>query len=377
MGDQAKRTATARNEASNLGSGWPNGDRSGPTHGTACAVERSNHRPRLWAARFPTGGRPNVQLRRREFVALFGGATAWPLAAWAQQAGKIYRIGFLANDPTIPTQPAGQAFLNGLQESGFIEGKNVTIERRFAKAVLDRYDDLLAELIRLQMDLIVTSADNAALAAKRSNTKIPVVMLSVTDPVGQGIVASLAHPGGNITGLSQDDSAEIAAKRMQLLKDAIPHAAHVAVLLNPDLRYGELQWQQLELAAPSLNVSLRRFVARQVSDFERAFDAMRRDRSDVLFVTGSSLNFVNRRLIIELAAQSRLPIMASWKECTEAGGLMSYGYSRTDSFQRAAIYVGKIGAMPGDLPVEQPTKYELIRRVGRWSFTTSPSQTRT
>jgi len=142
------------------------------------------------------------------------------------------------------------------------------------------------------VDLIVTSADNATLA-KRSNTEIPVAVLSVTDPVGQGIVASLARPGGNITGLSQDGSPEIAAKRMQLLKDAIPHAAQVAVLLNPDLRHEQLQWQQLELAAPSLKVSLRQFVARQVWDFATAFEAMRQDRSDVLFLTASSLNFVN------------------------------------------------------------------------------------
>jgi putative ABC transport system substrate-binding protein len=210
-------------------------------------------------------------MRRRHFVTLLGGALGWSLAALAQQAGKNYRIGFLANDPTIPTQAAGQALLNGLRESGFVEGKNVIIERRFAEARLDRYDDLFAELTRLQVDLIVTSADNATLAAKRSNIKIPVVMLSVTDPVGLGIVASLARPGGNITGLSQDDSPEIAAKRMQLLKDAIPHAAQVAVLLNPDLRHEQLQWQQLELAAPSLKVSLRQFVARQVSDFATAF----------------------------------------------------------------------------------------------------------
>src|SRR5262245_1123691 len=154
-------------------------------------------------------------MKRRDYIALCGMAAAWPVAARAQQAGKIYRIGFLANDPTIPTQPAGQAFLNGLRESGFIEGKNVIIERRFAEARLDRYDDLLAELIRLQVELIVTSADNATLAAKRSNTKIPVVMLRISDPVGQGIVASLSRPGGNITGLSESESGEIAAKRMQ------------------------------------------------------------------------------------------------------------------------------------------------------------------
>jgi putative ABC transport system substrate-binding protein len=300
-------------------------------------------------------------MKRRDFIALCGMAAAWPIAARTQQLGKIHRIGFLANDPTIPTQPAGQAFVNGLREGGFIEGKNVIIERRFAEARLDRYDDLLAELIRLQVDVIVTSAENATKAAKRSNTNIPVVFLRIGDPVGQGIVTSLSRPGGNITGLSESESGEIAAKRMQLLKEAIPHASEVAVLLNPDLPHEQLQLQQIELAAPSLNVSLRRFVARQVSDFERTFDAMRRDRSDVLFVIGSSLTFVNRRLIVQLATQSRLPTMASWREYTQVGGLMSYGYSRTDSYRHAAIYVGKIlnGAKPGDLPVEHPTKYEL------------------
>jgi putative ABC transport system substrate-binding protein len=238
-------------------------------------------------------------MRRRDFIKVIAGsAVAWPLAARTQQAGKIYRVGFLANDPTIPSQPAGQAFLDGLRESGFIEGKNIIIERRFAEARLDRYDDLLAELIRLRVDLIVTSADNATLAAKRANTKIPVIMLSVPDPVGLGIVTSLAHPGGHITGFSQDDSAEMASKRLQLLKDAIPHAAQVAVLLNPEVRYTQLQWRQLELAAPSLNVTLRPLVAREVSEFESAIAGIGRDRPDVLFVTNSSLNFVNRRLIV-------------------------------------------------------------------------------
>jgi putative ABC transport system substrate-binding protein len=281
--------------------------------------------------------------------------------ARAQQAGKIYRIGFLANDPSILFQPAWRAFIDGLRESGFIEGKNITIEPRFAEARLDRYDALFAELIRLQADVIVTSAD-ATLAAKRSNDKIPVVMLSVGDPIGQGIVANLAHPGGNITGLSLEDSAEIAAKRMQLLKDALPQVTQAAVLLNPDLRYGQLQWQQLEFAAPSLGVKLQGLVVRQVREFEGAFAAIGQDRPDVLFVTSSSLNFVNRRLIIELAAKSHLPTMTLWREYTEIGGLMSYGYVRSESFRRAASYVGKIlkGAKPADLPVEQPTKYELV-----------------
>jgi putative ABC transport system substrate-binding protein len=304
-------------------------------------------------------------MRRREFITLLGGAAAaWPLAARGQQPpDKIYRIGFLANDPAIPAQPAGQAFLDGLRESGFIEGKNIIIERRFAEGRLDRYAELVTELIRLEVDVLVTSANEATLAAKRATSKIPVVMLNVSDPIGQGIVASSAHPEGNITGGIQDDSAEIEAKRMQLFKDAVPRAAEVAVLIgDPDLPYARTQWQQLEVAARSLNVMLRRFVVRQASELEGAFAAIGRDRPDGLFLTNSELNFVNRRLIIELAAKSRLPTMSAYREYPEAGGLMSYGNVRVDRFRSAGIYAGKIlrSAKPADLPVEQPTKYELV-----------------
>jgi len=302
--------------------------------------------------------------KRREFITLLGGAAiAWPLAARAQPAGKIYRIGFLANDPTIPAQPAGQAFLDGLRESGFVEGKNIIIERRFAEGRLDRYAVLVAELMRLEVDVLVTSANQATLAAKRASTKIPVVMLNVSDPMGEGIVASLAHPEGNITGGTQDDSANIEAKRMQLFKDAVPRIADMTVLIGDlDRPYPRVQWQQLELAARSLNVRLRRFVVRQASELDGAFTAIGRDRPDGLFLTNSELNFVNRRLIIELAAKNRLPTMSAYKEYPEGGGLMSYGNVRVDRFRSAGIYVGKIlkGAKPADLPVEQPTKYELV-----------------
>jgi len=299
-------------------------------------------------------------MKRREFITLIGGAAAWPLTARAQQAGKIYRIGFLANDPAIPAQPAGQAFLDGLSENGFIEGKNIIVERRFAEGRTDRYAELVAELTRLDLDVLVTSADEATLAAKRANVKIPVVMLNVSDPAGQGIVASLAHPGGNITGGTQDDSAEIEAKRMQLLKDTVPHAAQVAVLIDPDLPYRQVVWQHLELAALSLNVTLRQIAARQLSDLERAL--IERDRPDALFVANNELNFVNRRLIIELAAKNRLPTMSAYREYPEAGGLMSYGSVRVDRFRRAGIYTAKIlkGVKPADLPVELPTNYEFV-----------------
>ena len=302
-------------------------------------------------------------MSRREFITLLGGAAAaLPLAARAQQAGKIYRIGFLANDPAIPAQLAGQAFLDGLRESGFIEGKNIIIERRFAQGSTDRYADLVAELVRLNVDVLVTSSDAATQAAKRATTKIPIVMMNVSDPVGQGIVASLAHPEGNITGVIQDDSAEITAKRMQLLKDAVPHASLVAVLIDPDFPYAQAEWQRLEFAARSLNVNLRQLVVRRASEFEGAFAAIARERPDVLLVTTSPLNFSYRRRIIDLATKSRLPTMSPFREYPEAGGLMSYGNVRVDRFRSAAIYVGKIlkGAKPADLPLEQPTKYELV-----------------
>ncbi len=302
-------------------------------------------------------------MRRREFISLFGGAVAaWPIAARAQQTEKVHRIGFLANDPTIPTQPAGAAFLDGLRESGFVEGKNIIIERRFAEARLDRYPDLVADLVRLKMDVIVTSANSATLAAKRANTEIPIVMMNVSDPLGLGIVANLAHPGGNITGVTQDDSEEIAAKRLQLLKDLVPQTARVAVLIDPDSPGSQSQWQQLERAAPSLNVTLRRVLMRLPSELEGALAEVGQDRPDALFVGNSELNFVNRHLIMEFAAKRRLPTMSSFREYPEAGGLISYGFVRADQFRRAAVYVGKIlkGKKPGDLPVEQPTKYELV-----------------
>jgi putative tryptophan/tyrosine transport system substrate-binding protein len=305
---------------------------------------------------------PFDQLKRREFMTLIGGAAAaWPLSVGAQQAGKVYRTGFLANDPAIPTHPAGQAFLDGLRESGFVEGKNVIIDRRFTEGRLERYDPLVAELAQLRPDVLVTSANEATEAAKRAALAIPIVMMNVSDPVGQGIVASLAHPGSDITGVILDDTAEILAKRMQLLKDAVPHAAKVAVLLNPDVAYDRSEWQQLELAAPSLKVTLRQLVARQPSEIAGAFAAIGNDRPDALLPI-SALAWAKRGLIIELALKNRLPVMSAFREITEIGGLMSYGSIRVDRFRHAAIYVGKIlkGARPADLPVEQPTKYELV-----------------
>ena len=304
-----------------------------------------------------------VTIGRRELlVALGGAAAAWPLAARAQQPQKIYRSGLLVNDPTIPAQPAGQAFLDGLRETGFIEGKNIVIERRFAEGMLDRYPLFAAELVRLDVDAIAVSSNSAVVAAKQATKTIPIVMINGVDPVAQGIVTSLARPGGNITGLTQDDSARLAAKRMQLLKDAIPQASKIGVLTNPDLTYDQAQWQQLKLTAQSLDVTLRLIAVRHASEFEDAFAEISGDRPDALLITGGGALFTHRRTIVELAAKNRLPVMSSYKEATEIGGLMSYGSNRVDLFRRAAIYVGKIlkGSKPEDLPIEQPIKYELV-----------------
>jgi putative tryptophan/tyrosine transport system substrate-binding protein len=303
-------------------------------------------------------------VKRREFIAMVGGATAaWPLAARAQQAGKIYRIGFLANDPTIPAQPAGKAFVDGLRESGFVEGKNFIVERRFAEGRIEQYDFLVSELINLGVDVLVTSANDATLAAKRATSQIPIVMMNVLDPVGTGIVVSLARPGGNITGVIQDESGEIAARRLQLLKDAVPNIVRVAVLINMDEPYATVEWRALEQAAQSLRLALRAIPVHSVGEYADAFDQMTKERPDAVFVAISApLHFTNRRLISELAAKRRLPTISNFRETTELGGLMSYGSVRTDRFRRAGVYVGKVlkGAKPGDLPIEQPTKFELV-----------------
>jgi putative ABC transport system substrate-binding protein len=302
-------------------------------------------------------------MRRREFIKLMAGsAVAWPLAARAQRPGKIYRIGFLGNDPTIPTQVAGKAFVEGLRDNGFVEGKNIVIERRFAGGRRDRALELAVELVGLDVDLIATSSVVAVAAAKEGRIKIPVVMLNIYDPVGIGLVASLAHPGGSITGMSGQVSPEMAGKRLTLLKEALPGISRVAVLMDPDIAQGQAEWDALRRAAPTLNVTLQSFQVRQAAEFNDAFATMRQDRPDAFITTYSGLNLIYRNLIAEFATNNHLPSMHTVVELAEAGGLMSYGADRADLFRRAATYVAKIlkGAKPADLPIEQPTKFEFV-----------------
>jgi putative ABC transport system substrate-binding protein len=306
-----------------------------------------------------------LNMGRRDFITLLGGAAvAWPLTARGQQVGKVYRIGLLANDPSIPNTPAGKAFVDGLHENGFVEGKNTIIERRFATANPKRYAELAAELVRFDVDVLVTSGTLATAAADRATKKIPIVMLNVFDPVGPGFVSSLARPGGNITGLASHVSAEITGKRLALLKEAVPHISRVAVVMNPDPGEpgNQAQLDVLENVAQSLGVTLYAALAQQGRDLEDALARTKSENVDALFVLFNSVNITNRRTIIAFAAASRLPAMYPITEMTLDGGLMSYGANRPDLFRRSAAYVAKIlnGAKPADLPVEQPTKFELV-----------------
>jgi putative ABC transport system substrate-binding protein len=280
----------------------------------------------------------------------------------AQQAGKVHRIGFLANDPKIATGATGAAFLEGLRENDFVEGQNIIIERRFTAGRNDRAPELVAELLQLQVELIAISGTIAQLAAKRATTSIPIVMLNAVDPVGSGVIPSLAHPGGNITGLTSHASHDISAKRLGLLKEAVPSISRVAVLKHPDNEYELNQWNVIERAAQALGITAEAVTVRSAAQFEEAFATVRQRHPDGLIATYNALNLVYRNEIAQFAASERLPAMYPFIENAEAGGLMAYGHSRPDLFRRGATYVAKIlnGAKPSELPVEQPTKFLLV-----------------
>jgi len=302
-------------------------------------------------------------MRRREFIAIVGGAAvAWPLAARAQQPAKLYRLGFIGNDPTIPTQTAGKAFIEALADNGFVEGKNIVIERRFAESNAQRSAEYVAELVSLNVDAIVASGANNILAAKHATDKIPIVMVNTFDPVGLGIVSNLALPEGNITGLSTQVSPDLAGKSLELLIKAVPSISRIAVLTNRNLTQDRLQLEVLEPAARSLNVALNLIDLRARSDLEGAFAAIQRDGSDAILGLYNGPILTNRKPIVTFANENRLPAMYPFVEAVEAGGLMSYGATRAEGMRRAAIYVAKIlkGAKPSDLPIEQPTQFEFV-----------------
>jgi putative ABC transport system substrate-binding protein len=309
----------------------------------------------------------NSQLKRREFINLLGCmAAAWPLVARGQQAAKVARIGFMVTGSLeSPEQRITvDAFRQGLREHGYIEGQNVTIVYRTADGRIERFPELATELVRLNLDLIVASNTPAALAAKQATTTIPIVVAVMGDPVDDRLVASLARPGGNITGMTFLGP-ELAAKRLELLKQALPTASRVAALWHPGA-YGEFTMKEMmanmAAAAGTLQVQLQALEVRDAAEFDRAFLAMAKERADALIVLPSPMLFSERRYIVDLATKHGLPSIAMAREFPELGGFMSYGANLRDLFREAATYVDKIlkGAKPADLPVEQPIKFELV-----------------
>jgi putative tryptophan/tyrosine transport system substrate-binding protein len=300
-------------------------------------------------------------VKRREFITLLGGAAAWPLAARAQQLmAKLPTIGFLgAATPLVESQRVA-AFVQRLHLLGWIENRNVAIEYRWAEGRTERFTELAAEFARLKVDLIVASTTPAVIAAKQATSVIPIVITTANDPVGTGLVASLARPGGNVTGLS-NQLADTAAKRLELLREAVPGLRRLAILGNVGNPGAMLDTREAHAAASAVGLEATTFEIRRAEDIAPHLEALK-GRADALYVASDPLLNTNRIRINTLALGARLPTMHGVRDYVEAGGLMSYGPSIVDQYRRAADYVDKIlrGAKPADLPVEQPTKFDLI-----------------
>ncbi len=299
-------------------------------------------------------------MKRREFISLIGGATAWPLAARAQQAGKLPTIGFLgANTPASQSQWTA-AFVQRLRDLGWIEGRTVAIEYRWAEGRSERLAEIAAEFVRLKVDIVVTWGTIPALAIKEATSVIPIVFAAAGDPAGTGLVASLARPGGNVTGLSNQQG-DLGGKRLELLREVVPDLRRLAIMLNVDAPASVLDMKEVHTKAGSLGLEVVTSEIRRAEDIAPAFEALK-GRADALYVCTDPLVFTNLVRINTLALAARVPTMHGRREYVEAGGLMSYGPNFPDQFRRAADHVDKIlrGAKPGDIPVEQPTKFDLV-----------------
>ena len=304
-------------------------------------------------------------MRRREVIGLFASAAAgWPLGARPQQPGKSARIGYLlatARDDRLARKNL-DAFRQELRELGYIEGQNLVIEQRFAERDFDRLPQLAAELVRLRVDIIVASPTPAAVAAKKATDTIPIVMLNTGDPVGLGLVASLARPGGNVTGLSYSVGLETFGKGLELLKEAVPNLHRVAVLSNPANPAHALAIKNIEIAARALRLELQLLEARGPDEFEAAFASMAKQHAGAVVVEPDTLMISHAARIAELAIGNQLASMHAYREEVEAGGLISYGPRFSEPSRRAAGFIDKLmkGASPAELPVQQPTRFELI-----------------
>jgi putative tryptophan/tyrosine transport system substrate-binding protein len=293
------------------------------------------------------------QLKRREFITLLGGASTWPVAALAQQPARMRRIGVLLSSGL---EPFLGEFRKGLREYGYVEGQNITFELRPADDKLDRLRALADELVRLKVDIIVAAATPAITAARQATTEIPIVM-NAGDPVATGLISSLARPGGNITGLSST-TAELSAKTLELVREVLPSTRRVAVLANAPDPFSRPYIELIEQGGRTLGIAIQIFMIRGVDEFDPAFAAMEKERADAVMVQPS----LPRKPILGLALKYRLPLFGTARVLPEEGGLMAYTVNQNDLFRRMASYVDRIlkGAKPADLPVEQPTRYDLI-----------------
>ena len=324
------------------------------------------------------GGQGDRVTTRRKILVALGGALAAPLAAFAQQKpAKVVRIGFM--DATSASGRASyvQALRAGLRDLGYVEGRNVLIEFRWAEEKYERLPALAAELVQLKVDVIVAPSSPAIQALQKATTTIPIVFAAVGDPVGSGFVASLARPGGNITGLS-NINVDLSSKYLELLRVAVPKLSRVAVLVNPVHPNHPVHSKNIQAAAKSTGVNVSRLQASTASQIEAALGALTREQAGALIVLPDPLFFTQARRIAELAAKNRLPTMFWTRELAEAGGLMSYGQNNAEQFRRAAYYVDKIlkGVKPGDLPVEQSTRLEFVinRRTAKALGLTIPQE---
>jgi ABC-type uncharacterized transport system substrate-binding protein len=300
-------------------------------------------------------------IERREFITLLGAtaAVAWPLAARAQQPSKLPIIGFLGSNASIESQRIA-AFVQRLRELGWIDGRNLAIEYRWSEGRNEHYAEIAAEFVRLKVDVIVTVATPATLAAKQATAVIPIVFVTASDPVGTGLVASLARPGGNVTGLANQIS-DTGGKKLEFLREVVPGLRRLAIMANVGNPASALDMGEAQATARTLGLEVITSEIRQAEDIAPAFDALK-DRADALYVCPDPLMNTNRTRINILAVGGRLPTMHAVRDFVEAGGLMSYGPNLPGQFRRAADFVDKMlrGAKPNDIPVEQPTKFDLV-----------------
>jgi putative ABC transport system substrate-binding protein len=299
-------------------------------------------------------------MRRREFISLLGGATAWPLSARAQQTRRLRTIGFLGAATAVVWAPWTAAFEKRLDELGWMKGRTVAIEYRWAEGRSIRFAEIASEFVRFNVDAIVTAGTESTIAVKQVTSEVPIVVALATDPVAAGLVASLARPGGNVTGFSHQGT-DIAAKRLELLREILPNLRRLAILVNVNNPGSVLEMREAEAAARTLGLDVTKLEIRRAEDIAPAFEAIK-GRADALYVPPDALVNANRVRIHTLSLSAQLPDLYGFRGYVEVGGLMSYGADFTDLFRRAAEIVNKIlrGAKPADIPVEQPTKFDLV-----------------